>query len=42
MFGNINEVVKVTEELLKELEADKMAVGKGSHDLYINFTLMIV
>lgn len=34
MFGNISEVVKVTEELLEELEANKMAVGKD-HMIHI-------
>lgn len=28
LFGNISEVVKVTEELLEQLEANKMAIGK--------------
>lgn len=37
LFGNLSEVVKVTEELLEELEANKLAVGEdhmiiGSHD----------
>jgi len=39
LFGNIGDVVKVTEELLEELEANKMAIGEDhmiTFNAYLN------